>query len=44
MLDKNGKFIKPHINYLVFLRKLTDPDIKGITLITRREQLSVTSF
>ncbi len=38
-LDGKGQFIKPHRQYVELLRIFNDEKIKGITLITSREEL-----
>jgi len=38
-LDKDGKFIAPHRDYVELLRVLADPGINCVTLITSRERL-----
>ena len=38
-LDGHGLFIEPHRNYVELLRIFNDEKIKGITLITSREEL-----
>ncbi|WP_036484485.1 AAA family ATPase [Myxosarcina sp. GI1] len=38
-LDKDGKFISPHRNYLELLRILAERQVKSVTLITSRDRL-----
>lgn len=38
-LDKHGKFIEPHRDYLELLRVLSDASLQSVTLITSREFL-----
>lgn len=38
-LDKNGKFISPHRDYLELLRILADPKVQSVTVITSRDRL-----
>lgn len=38
-LDKHGKFIEPHRDYLELLAVLCDPSVQSVTLITSREFL-----
>ncbi len=38
-LDRDGKFISPHGNYLELLRILGDSQLKSLTLVTSRDRL-----